>query len=800
MKTPLQVLFVYGSLDKAEVLVAELRRGGFNPDYVCAGDMNDLSSVIGWAWDVIISDTAMSGITLRDVQNSLAMRRNPPPLIVVSEQADLPRAVEAMRQGALDYLTWDDRSRLVDAVERALDHQGRVQDQAREHKFLRFTQFSIEQAAEAVFWIDSLGRFFYVNDAAGRMLGYAPRELRIMSLFDIDRTLDRADWPKVWERLRGDRSFVAESVLLSSSGRLVPVEVTFNMLVLDGEEYTTAYVRDITERLRVQSALASEENRYRSLFHNSPISLWEEDLSGVKAFLDELKARGVEDFHAHFDACPDDLEECVRRIRIIDVNQATVDMLEAPDKRSLLSGLEQIFTRESLRVARDEFALLAAGGHRYSGELDHRTMNGRIIRVAVHFNVAPEDRKTLSRVVVSLIDITARRRMERELERARDELELRVEERTRELGESNAMLKKEIAEREQAERQLRDSERRHRMIIDTMPVLIHAHDESGKYIYWNKESERVLGYAADDVVQDSDFRRSLYPDPELRSYVGRMHTDSFSDFVVDMVTAWGDTRTIRWSTVQHASPEPGWTSWETGIDVTEAKKAELRIHTLTHELMRAQENERQRIALDLHDNVAQNLSSLKISFETLFDGLNGSADPELRRRLAVLSRNLQVCIASVRDLSYDLRPSGLDQLGLVKSLDQFCRELSALSGMDIAVNAAGMDNLEPDPDIEINLYRLAQEALRNAVRHSCADRVRVKLVASSPHILMRVEDDGQGFNVARRKGEAVEERRMGLQSMEERAKLLLGEFTVTSVVDKGTRIFVKVPYKEKRRG
>lgn len=799
MKTPLQVLFVYGSLDKAEVLAAELREGGFRPDYVCAGDMNDLSSVIGWAWDVIISDTTMSGITLSDVQNSLAMRKAAPPLIVVSEDDDLAGAVAAMRRGAFDYLQWDDRPRLTRAVERALDHQDRMQDQAREHKFLRFTQFSIEKAAEAVFWIDSLGRFFYVNDAAGAMLGYAPRELRIMSLFDIDPSLSRQDWPDVWARLRSEQSFLSETRYLSSSGRQIPVEVTFNMLVLDGEEYTTAYVRDITERLRVQEALASEESRYRSLFNNSPISLWEEDLSGVKAYFKELAARGVTDFRAHFEQHQDDLLECVRRVRIIDVNQATVDMLEAGSKEALFAGLEQVFTEDSLRVALDEFSLLAAGGHRYSGELDHRTLGGRTIRVAVHFNVAPEDRESLSRVVVSLIDITARRDMERELKRARDGLELRVEERTRELGESNAQLKKEITERELAERQLRDSERRHRMIIDTMPVLIHAHDESGCYIYWNKESERVLGYTADEVVNNPEFRKVLYPDPEMRNRIEREHGHPFSNLVADAVTAWGDTRTIRWATVQHASPEPGWTSWETGIDVTEAMKAETRIHTLTHELMRAQENERRRIALDLHDNVAQNLSSLKIAFETLFDGVDG-VDEELRTRAGQLSRNLQGCIGAVRDLSYDLRPSGLDQLGLVKSLDQFCRELSVLHGMEIHVSAAGMDNLEPDPDIEINLYRLAQEGLRNAVRHSCADNVRVKLVASSPHILMRVEDDGRGFDVSRRRTEAVEERRMGLQSMEERAKLLSGEFSITSLPDKGTRIFVKVPYKEKKRG
>jgi PAS domain-containing protein len=121
-------------------------------------------------------------------------------------------------------------------------------------------------------------------------------------------------------------------------------------------------------------------------------------------------------------------------------------------------------------------------------------MTGRIIRVAVHFKVAPEYRENLGRVVVSLLDITEIRRIGAELEETRDALERRVLERTTALAEVNAHLRREIAERQAVESRLRTNESRLRLLVDSLPVLVHAHDEQGRYVFWTHESERVLGY------------------------------------------------------------------------------------------------------------------------------------------------------------------------------------------------------------------------------------------------------------------------------------------------------------------
>jgi len=215
--------------------------------------------------------------------------------------------------------------------------------------------------------------------------------------------------------------------------------------------------------------------------------------------------------------------------------------------------------------------------------------------------------------------------------------------------------------------------------------------------------------------------------------------------------------------------------------------------------MKAQENERQRISLYLHDDVAQNLSSLKIGLDTIFDDPHASL-PSLRQKAAELAQILQAAISAVRDLAYDQRPPSLDQLGLIQAVFLYCENFSEEYGTRVDFQSAGMDNLRLDFDTEINLYRLIQEALTNVRKHADAGQVIVRLVAAHPHIILRIEDNGKGFDVQRRSERALDEKRMGLQSIEERVYQLNGKLQIQSRPGEGTSIFIEVPYKEKTVG
>ena len=234
-------------------------------------------------------------------------------------------------------------------------------------------------------------------------------------------------------------------------------------------------------------------------------------------------------------------------------------------------------------------------------------------------------------------------------------------------------------------------------------------------------------------------------------------------------------------------------------DISDRVQAEDKIHTLNQELIKAQENERNRIARYLHDKVAQDLSTLKIGLETLFDNPQHISG-ELNGKMAELSKILQESISTVRDLSYDLRPPGMDQLGLVRTIFQYCDDFSEKNNLTVDFYTAGMKDLKLDFDTEINLFRLIQEGLNNIKQHAQATHVTIRLVASSPNIILRIEDNGRGFDVESRLARSLKEKRMGLSSMEERVNLLGGTIKISSRPSKGTKIFIEVPCKERQNG
>jgi PAS domain S-box-containing protein len=227
-------------------------------------------------------------------------------------------------------------------------------------------------------------------------------------------------------------------------------------------------------------------------------------------------------------------------------------------------------------------------------------------------------------------------------------------------------------------------------------------------------------------------------------------------------------------------------------DITELKNAEKHIHSLSQELIKVQERERQRISRDLHDNVAQELATMKITCDTLFpDPRPFPAD--VVTKVSGLSRILQGTIMNVRNLAYDLRPPGLDQLGLVRTMTNYCEDFAQRNAIAVDFFSAGLSGLSLSADTEINLYRIVQEALHNVIKHARASQVTIRLIASFPTIILRIEDNGRGFDINERLSEACAEKRMGVRSMEERARLLSGTIEFRSHTRKGTRIKVEIP-------
>jgi two-component system NarL family sensor kinase len=227
-------------------------------------------------------------------------------------------------------------------------------------------------------------------------------------------------------------------------------------------------------------------------------------------------------------------------------------------------------------------------------------------------------------------------------------------------------------------------------------------------------------------------------------------------------------------------------------DVSARRRAEadVRERERLRALVRGQEDERRRIARDLHDDLGQQFTALRMKLDRLARS-NGSGDlavEEIRDLAATID-------AAVDRLAWDLRPAALDDLGLTAALERFLHEWSKHTGVPAELLASNMTQTRLPAEIETNLYRIAQEALHNVHKHAAAARVDVMLQRSGGRLRLVVADDGRGFDP-----EAVDGSGLGLTSMRERASLIGGDLHIESVPNTGTSIHITVPFSPVTKG
>jgi len=222
------------------------------------------------------------------------------------------------------------------------------------------------------------------------------------------------------------------------------------------------------------------------------------------------------------------------------------------------------------------------------------------------------------------------------------------------------------------------------------------------------------------------------------------------------------------------------------------KKSDQLRSNLLKKIITAQEEERNRIARELHDQTGQSLTSLLIGIKMLEE----SKDPEdIAGKAAQLRQLTNNTLEEIKDLALALRPSSLDDMGLEAALKRYIQDWSTKLGVDVDFQAFGMEGLYLQPEIRLTIYRVVQEALTNVAKYSQASEVSVVLECKEDNLIAIIEDNGVGFDVEATFNSTMLEKKLGLQGMMERVNLIGGELTIESEPGQGTTIYVHINLK-----
>jgi PAS domain S-box-containing protein len=365
------------------------------------------------------------------------------------------------------------------------------------------------------------------------------------------------------------------------------------------------------------------------------------------------------------------------------------------------------------------------------------------------------------------------------------------------LAVSGLALAAVIAERERAEAERERLVRAQMAMESRLPLaaIVESSNDAilsltldGFIVSWNAAAQRIFGFTAAEAIGQPS---SILAPPGLRDesleMLRRAGTGKrIEPFETVRVTKAGQSLHVS-VTISPLRDEQGRMIGAAKIvrDISERKKAEEALANVSRRLIEAQEQERSRIARELHDDIGQRLALLAVSLDSLKEG--GCGRGQLAMQANALQRQASEVAADVQALSHRLHSSRLELLGLASAMRHFCEEFARQQKATVDFESHALPVQVP-ADVSLCLFRILQEGLHNAAKHSGVRRFEVLLWGARSEIHLLIRDGGRGFDLeAARSG-----RGLGLVSMEERIKLLGGDLSIRSQPDRGTTIRARV--------
>ena len=492
---------------------------------------------------------------------------------------------------------------------------------------------------------------------------------------------------------------------------------------------------EISRRKTAERELRESEVRYRTLYHNTPAMLFSIDTDG--------RVIRVSDYWSEeFDYIPGEVLGRKFSRFLSDENRTHLETVIMP----------QLLETGHCRDVSYRFI-------KKSGEVVNVLMTG-----IAEMN---EDGK-VDRILAVLIDITER---------------IRAEEKLRQAQEKLSHYSKDL------ERQVRDRTREVAGFMEYTPAIIYMKDTEGKYILVNSRHEELFGTRNEDIKGKTVY--DVFPEDiadQFRKNDMKVHDSKASYQVEERFIIRGEERkylSVRFPILD----ESGQVNRLCGIsvDITELKKAQEKLRRLSGSIITSQENERTAIARELHDELGQILTALRMDAVWLKTRLEGKGDPDGVVRADTMCNLIDGTITGVGSIARRLRPAVLDDLGLIDALEWYTSDFEKRTGIVCLFKeygAPGMSGVQ-----SIALYRVTQEALTNVARHSEASHVDVVVEADENRLKLTVRDNGKGFDPDR----VHDEDRFGLVGMRERAYLIGGTLRLHSSPGNGAEVVLIVP-------
>jgi PAS domain S-box-containing protein len=593
------------------------------------------------------------------------------------------------------------------------------------------TSLIMNSALDAIICIDTRGGITVWNSQAEKMFGWKEQEI-------LGKRLDETIIPEIYRHghrtgfdhymKTGEGPLLGKLIEISAlnrSGNEFPIELAIVPIKQNGREFFCAFIRDITQRKQAEEELFRKRNLFRAVIDNLPDYIYAKDT----------------------------------KLHYIMGNQAIVELVGAALEEEIIgkNSLE-LFGREVARVNFDEDSkVIELGTQVINREEPITSYSGdKLCLLTTKVPLRDKDGN-----ITGLIGIS-----------------------------------RDITERKESELQLRESEEKYRTLFEGNLAGVFQTNIEGKILNCNDAFAKMLGYLSHREMEQKNAGILYFSRNDRDSYISLLskkgqltnhelilkHTDGRRIFGLINITLRKDSLTNE-QIIEGVM-----------LDITERKKAEEELRQINEELrelsshlQNVREEERIQIARDIHDDLGQQLTGLKMDVAWLNKKME-TEDEIVKQKMNNMVELIDETVKTVRRISSNLRPSILDDLGLIAALEWQSGEVEKRS--EIKVNFSG-DMTEPDIPLSVatGIFRIYQELLTNAVRHANAHIITSSLKLKDDQLVLKIKDDGQGMDPAI----TGSKKTLGLVGIKERTFVLGGKYDLKSEPGKGTEIQVSVP-------